>query len=570
MKTITDPKEIANTFNNYYTSIADKILNDRKYEGNKHHTDYLNNALDTTFAIFECDNKEIENIISSLNPRKALGPNSIPTDILFLLKKDISHPLSIIFNISFSTGTYPEILKLAKTIPIYKKGSKVSTGNYRPISLLSNINKILEKLMFNRVYKFLEDQKCIYNLQFGFRKKHSTNHALIEITESIRKALDNNRYACGIFIDLQKAFDTVNHTILINKLNYYGIRGIGNNWFKSYLSNRTQYVSTQGFDSEIMEINHGVPQGSILGPLLFLIYINDLHKAIRHSSVYHFADDTNLLNINTSPKKMQKQINYDLKCLYKWLLANKISLNCFKTELIFFHKPGYPILNFDFKIKLNGHKITPTDHIKYLGIYLDSTLSGKHHCEILGNKLKRANGMLSKVRHYVPKEELKSIYYAIFSSHMVYGCQIWGQSRSTHVDKISKLQNRALRIINFKDRNASANPIYISDNIIKLQDFVKLQDCLFVYDYLNDSLPACFEDLYFKLNYLYFNVQTRNSNLGCLFAPSKNTTRYGLNSITQKSIYAWNFFTKETKTDLTSLSRHNLKIKLTQHILNKY
>ena len=173
---------------------------------------------------------------------------------------------------------------------------------------------------------------------------------------------------------------TVNHSILVNKLSHYGIRGIANNWFKSYLNNRSQYVSIQGFDSDNIPISHGVPQGSVLGPLLFLIYINDLHKAIKHSSVYHFADDTNLLNINISPKRMQKQVNLDLKSLCKWLLANKISLNCSKTELIFFHKPGYPIHNFNFNIRINGHKLSPSNCIKYLGIYLDSTLSGNDHC----------------------------------------------------------------------------------------------------------------------------------------------------------------------------------------------
>ena len=200
-KTITDPKEIANSFNVYYTSIASDILKKRKYEGNKSHTDYLHNPLPETFVIFECDQKEIEDIINTLNPRKATGPNSIPTDILHLIKKDISYPLSKIFNLSLLTGVYPDIFKIAKAIPIFKKGSQLSTSNYRPISLLSNLNKILEKLMFNRVYNFLEKYKCIYDLQFGFRKKHSTNHTLIEITESIRKAL-------GIFIYLQKAFDS--------------------------------------------------------------------------------------------------------------------------------------------------------------------------------------------------------------------------------------------------------------------------------------------------------------------------------------------------------------------------
>ena len=159
--------------------------------------------------------------------------------------------------------------------------------------------------MFNRVYNFLEKYKCIYKLQFGFRKKHSTNHALIKITENIRKALDNNTFACGLFIDLQKAFDTVNHTILCDKLIHYGIRGVANNWFKSYLTNRFQFVSIQGYDSDKNSINHGVPERSVLGPLLFLIYINDLHKAIKYSLVYHFADDTNLHNLNSSPKRMQ-------------------------------------------------------------------------------------------------------------------------------------------------------------------------------------------------------------------------------------------------------------------------
>ena len=178
--------------------------------------------------------------------------------------------------------------------------------------------------------------------------------------------------------------------------------------------------------------------------------------------------------------------------------------------------------------------------------------------------------MLSKVRHYVPNHELKSIYHAIFSSHMIFGCQIWGQNRNVLVERIYKLQNKALRIINFKDFHDDANPLYTSTNILKLQDYIKLQNCLFVHDYLNGSLPTCFKDYYFKLNYIYFNVQTRNSNLGCLFTPNKNTTTYGLNSITQKSIRTWNAITKEIKTDLAELSRHKLKSLLTKYYIEKY
>ena len=503
-------------------------------------------------------------MLSALNPRKASGPNSIPVHILHLLANDICKPLTIIFNLSFDKGVYPDMLKIAKAIPIFKKDSKLVVSNYRPISLLSNINKILEKLMFKRVYTFLEENKCLYSLQFGFRTRYSTNQTLINITETIRAALDSGKVAGGVFVDFQKAFDTVNHEILIWKLNHYGVRGLANSWFASYLSNRNQYVSILGNDSETLTIRHGVPQGSVLGPLLFLIYINDLHKAIKFSKVYHFADDTNLLNINESPSKLQKQLNRDLKLLYEWLLANKISLNCTKTEAIIFHKPGNRP-NFNFKIKLNGHLIRPSDSIKYLGIYLDSTLNGQSHCEVLSKKLKRANGMLSKIRHYVPVAELRSIYYAIFSSHMTYGAQIWGQTTTIHNEKIFKLQNRAMRIISFSNYRADAEPLYRANNILKLDDYITLQNCLFVYDSLHENLPDCFDGYFQKLDEIYTEgMHTVHSQLGSLFIPYKATERYGICSITRKCIDSWNYFTKTLKTDLSKLSRLVLKEKINQ------
>ena len=167
--------------------------------------------------------------------------------------------------------------------------------NYRPISLLSNINKILEKIIFKRLYSFLEETNSIYNLQFGFRQRHSTNHALLCMTQQIKDIIDNVNIAIGVFVDFQKAFDTVNHKILLRKLEHYGVRGVTNDWFSSYLSKRSQYVKINGSESKISKIDHGVPQGSVLGPLLFLVYINDLHTCIHHSTVRHFADDTNLL-----------------------------------------------------------------------------------------------------------------------------------------------------------------------------------------------------------------------------------------------------------------------------------
>ena len=185
---------------------------------------------------------------------------------------------------------------------LIKRG--VDYSNYRPISLLSNIEKILEKLMYKGLYTFLYNNNIIYNLQFGFRQQYSTSHALINITENIRKALDDGNIDCGVFVDLQKAFDTVDHQILLAKLNHHGIHGVSNDWFKSYLSNRNQYVSINGFDSGLTSINCGIPQDSALGPLLFLLYINDLNQAIKFCKVHHFGDDTNLLCLSNSIKKL--------------------------------------------------------------------------------------------------------------------------------------------------------------------------------------------------------------------------------------------------------------------------
>ena len=509
-------------------------------------------------VLYDLDATDVAIAMLSLNPRKGSYPNGLPTKILLMFKDILSVPLATIFNISLNTGTFPDLLKHSKTIPIFKKGSKLDVSNYRPISLLSNINKIFEKLICNRVYKFLEENKSLYTLQFGFRSKHSTAHALIQITENIKKALDNGNHVCGVFIDLQKAFDTVNHDILIDKLSYYGIRGIPNQWFKSYLSNRKQYVSINGYNSDTMNIKHGVPQGSVLGPLLFLIYINDLYKCLAYSTAYHFADDTNLLVVSKTQKQIQKCINIDLKLLHKWLIANKISLNCAKTELILF-SGSTDDTNFDYNVKINGHNLTPTNKLKYLGVIIDNKLNGDFHCQVLTGKLNRANGMLSKIRHYVPKTELKSIYHAIFASHLRYGCQIWALEKTKAVERIGKLQDRALRIINFEEFHAAEKPLYFSNELLQLSDMVRLSNCLLVHDFLQNVLPDCFADYFKKLKLEYIDFKTRNSELGSLFVPSVNKTSTGIHSVTFRSIECWNKISQNYNVDLSVLSRAKLK-----------
>ena len=243
--------------------------------------------------------------------------------------------------------------------------------------------------MYKRLHTFLDNKDIIHDLQIGFRQQYSTSYVLINITKNIRKALDDGNIGCGVFVDLQKAFDTLDHQILLAKLNHYGIHGVSNDWSKSYLSNRHQYVSKNEYESGLAAINCGVPQGSVLDSLLFLLYINDLNQAMKFCTVHHFADDTNLLCLSDSIKILNKQVNADLKHLVNWLNAYKISLNLKKTGMIIF-KSKLKKLEGDFKIKLFGKRLYPAKSVKYLGVKINMNFTWQHHGNNLSVKLNRA------------------------------------------------------------------------------------------------------------------------------------------------------------------------------------
>lgn len=567
--TVTEPIEVANTFNNFFTSIADSIR-DKIPKALNNYKQYLKEPLANSFFFKPVSEEEMANTIISLSSNKATGPFSIPTKILNLVLVDIASILTSIINLSFETGIFPSALKLVKVIPIFKnKGSNQDYNNYRPISLLSNIDKIFEKLVHSRLTHFLDNFKIIYEKQFGFRKKHSTSHTLISLTEEIRKSLDKGNFSCGVFIDLQKAFDTVDHSILLEKLRHYGIRGTANKWFKSYLSNRKQFVFISGVKSEIKEIKHGVPQGSVLGPLLFIIYINDIYNSIRNSSTFLFADDTGILNSNTNLKTIEKQLNIDLKSLYKWLCASKISLNVTKTVVVLFHQ-NKKDLNYDLKLKLNGKYLEHSESVKYLGLQLDQNLSFSEHLNKLSAKLRNANGALSKIRHVASGSVLKSVFNSLFMSHISYACQTWGQDINLNTSRIFKLQKAALRLMSFSNFQAPSQPLFFKQKLLKISDLVKLNNLLLIHDILNDQSPSNLSKTCVLETYTDYH-ETRGKTLGLLIKPQCRTTKYGLKSVSYQSISIWNELQLHYKnTNLSCQTRSKFKSLAFDFLLQQY
>ena len=576
---IDKPKEIAESFNNFFTDIGPNTEITIPHNPSVKPEKYLRNRNQFNFLIAHTSKEEVLEMISHLE-NKSTGPQSIPIKLLKIIPDLIIVPLCKIICTSFSTGVYPDALKICKVIPIHKGGPTDDLNNFRPISLLSIFDKIIEKVMHKRLYNFLEQHNILFHNQFGFRKNKSTSFALLQITERIKETIDDQKYGCGVFIDLRKAFDTVNHKILLTKLEHYGIRGSSLNWFESYLSNRKQYVFFNGESSSLKDITCGVPQGSVLGPILFLIYINDLPNSSKFFEFFLFADDTNIYYEADSLDKLELTLNKGLKELHTWLIVNRLSLNIKKTNFVLFH-PYNKQVQRNITLKINKKAISEKDSVKYLGIMIDSGLTWKTHIETLTKKISRTLGILYKIRPCANIDILKTLYYSLIYSHLNYAIEVWGSADTSHLNKLLILQKRTVRMITLSDKRQGdysflpSSPLFRKLDFLQVQDVFKLRVAKFIFNCLNRNNPEIFQS-WFLLTSIIHNHNTRSKYVNIenssmtrtLFIPAARTTHYGLKLIKVLGAKIWNNLPSLLRVVDVTLSTFNRGIK--KHLIEQY
>ena len=412
---LTNPDEIANEFNAYFINIGRSLSDQIQSQRSSH--EYLGDRANTNFTFTAVNEECIDTIVKNMKSKSSTGYDEISNKLIKQARSVLVKPLTLLMNPIIHTGEFPDQLKLSRVKPLFKKGDQCCFSNYRPISLLPSISKIFEHVIADQLTNYLTSNHLFCLEQFGFRPGHSTELAALQLVNHIITEMDNYNVPTNIYLDLSKAFDTLNFDILLNKLDHYGIQGCSNRLLRSYLTGRMQYVEYNGHKSAHLPISTGVPQGSVLGPLLFLIYINDLPLVSNVFKMLMYADDTTLY-CNIDQNVDEDTINNELAKIWEWLIANKLSLNTKKTKYMVFHtnqrNVTYP------NLVINNIIIERVSHFNFLGIMLSYNMIWDAHINHISKKISKAIGILYQLKHIYPQRILFTLYTTLIVPHLNY------------------------------------------------------------------------------------------------------------------------------------------------------
>ncbi len=451
-RNISNSKLIAEAFNEYFVNIGPNLAseaNDELPEEEMNNNYIPNPQINAEFQFHQITVENVALALMNLKTNKSTGLDKIPAKVLKVTADIIAPSLSYIFNLSLETGIYVDDWKRARVNPIYKSDDKLKCENYRPISILPIVSKVFEREVFRQIYSFVSDNSLLSKFQSGFRPKHSTLSSLIQMCDDLLENMDNGKINCVVFLDVRKAFDCINHEILLKKmLNYFAISGIPLNWFKSYLTDREQQCLVNGHLSSPRKIKCGVPQGSILGPLLFLMYINDMPDCLKYSIPSLYADDTEIYLSSKNCDDIVIKINLDLENIRKWMLRNKLQIHPTKSKYMFIGSA------YNIKHKLSANPIfinnvpmPRTENYICLGVNIDERLTWEKHIDMICSKVSAGIGAIRRIRPFVSPATLKLIYNAIVQPYFDYCSPLWDNCGIGLRDRLQKFQNRAARVI---------------------------------------------------------------------------------------------------------------------------